>query len=119
MPRARIVDFETIEAVDCPCGLAKRAFADCESFPGTIHQTQFFGEAKAHYHKAMTETYYVLEAESGAQIELDGIIHPIHAGMCIVIPPGVKHRGIGSFRILNIVIPKFDENDEWFDDSSN
>jgi len=35
--------------------------------------------------------------------------------MCIVIKPGVRHRAIGRMTVLNIVIPKFDPTDEWFD----
>jgi len=35
--------------------------------------------------------------------------------MCILIPPGVRHRAIGQMKIINIVIPKFDPADEHFD----
>ena len=112
---AFFADFSEIEPVDCPCGSAKRALSDCSIFPGTIHETQFNGESKTHYHKRMTETYYVLNSEPDSMLEIDGKCIPIHPGMCIVIPPGVKHRGIGKFKIINIVIPKFDPTDEWFD----
>ena len=110
-----IVDFESVETVPCPCGLAQRALHDCRDFPGTIHVTEFKGDSKRHYHKQLTETYYVLSVEPGAAIEIEGQEIPLKIGMCIVIPPGLRHRGIGHFKILNVVIPNFDPNDEWFD----
>lgn len=113
--RAYITNISETEAVICPCGTAKRALYDCEIFPGTIHETEFDGRSKTHYHKTLTETYYVLSAETGAGLEVDGVVAKMKQGMCIVIPPGVRHRGIGRFKVLNIVLPKFDPADEWFD----
>ena len=111
----QIVDFANIEGVPCPCGTAKRAFADNMQFPGTIHVTQISTEAKRHYHKKLTETYYVLECEPDAAIELDDQMHPVGVGTCVVIPPGVRHRAVGKMKVLIVVLPEFDSNDEWFD----
>ena len=36
-------------------------------------------------------------------------------GMCVMIPPGVRHRAIGEMKVLIVVLPKFDPVDEWFD----
>jgi mannose-6-phosphate isomerase-like protein (cupin superfamily) len=72
-------------------------------------------DARAHYHKAHTETYYVLECETGAGIELDGELVPVRAGVAVMIPPGVRHRAVGRMKILNVVVPPFDPADEWFD----
>jgi len=110
-----IADFSQIAGVDCPCGTARRALADVEEFPGTIHMTEISTDAKTHYHKAHTETYYILECEPDAQMELDGELKPIKTGMVIVIPPGVRHRAVGQMKILNIVMPEFDPADEWFE----
>lgn len=116
--RFYVVDFDQIDGVACPCGTARRALADVAAFPGTIHRTDFTGIAKRHYHRRLTETYYVLEADPGAYLELDGQVVPAKAGLCVVIPPGVVHRGVGRMRILNIVIPKFDPNDEYIVDDN-
>jgi len=35
----------------------------------------------------------------------------------IMIKPGCRHRAIGKMKIINIPIPAFDPEDEWFDDS--
>ncbi|MCA8987053.1 MAG: cupin domain-containing protein [Planctomycetaceae bacterium] len=115
MAEPQIVDLSQLPGVPCPCGIARRAFADNASFPGTIHLTEISAAAETHYHKTLTETYYVLECSAGAGIELDGTIHPVKQGTCILIPPGVRHRAVGNMKILNIVFPKFDPADEFLD----
>lgn len=111
----QIVDFASLPGVPCPCGTAKRAFAEVEDYPATIHVTEIADDARVHYHKEHTETYYILECDADAQIQLDDERVPIKPGMCILIPPGVRHRAIGKMKIINIVFPKFDPEDEHFD----
>ncbi len=113
--RYHLADFSRITAVPCPCGQAKRAFAEVAEFPGTLHVTEISIDARTHYHKRLTETYFFLECGPDAQMELDGERIPVQAGMSVVIPPGVRHRAVGHMKILNIVFPKFDPEDEWFD----
>ena len=107
-----LVDFDQIDPVPCPCGEARRALLDTPIFPGTLHRTRISGEARCHYHNRLTETYYVLECEPGSHVELNGRRHPVKAGSCIVIPPGVRHRALGSMTLLIVVLPKFDSSDE-------
>jgi len=111
--RYEIVDFETLPGVSCPCGTARRAFADRVDFPATIHRTEITQDAETHYHKILTEIYYILDCGPDAGLELDGEFVPVRSGLCILIPPGVRHRGVGPMSILNIVFPKFDPADEW------
>lgn len=113
--RARVVDFAEIPGVPCPCGTARRAFADAPDFPGTVHVTSISADATTHYHKTLTETYYILECGPGATMELDDERVPLRPGMCVLIPPGVRHRAVGEMRVLIVAIPKFDPADEWFD----
>lgn len=115
-PTYRVADFSQIEGVPCPCGIARRAFHGVSEFPGTIHQTEIHEDAKKHYHRTLTETYYFLECDDDAAMELGDEIIPVKVGMCITIPPGVRHRALGRMKILNIVLPEFDPADEWFDD---
>ena len=61
----RVVDFAEIPGVPCPCGTARRAFADVPEFPGTIHVTEIAADAQLHHHRTLTETYYVLECGDG------------------------------------------------------
>lgn len=115
LPRYQIVDFADIAGVSCPCGTARRAFTDAADFPGTIHQTEISVDARTHYHRQLTEVYYILECGSDARMELDGQQVPLAVGSCILIPPGVRHRAVGQMKVLVIVYPKFDLADEWFD----
>jgi mannose-6-phosphate isomerase-like protein (cupin superfamily) len=116
--RYEVVDFDQLPAVPCPCGLARRAFTEIDDFPGTIHVTEISAEARLHFHKRLTETYYILECGPGAALQLDEELLPVRAGMCVLIRPGVRHRAIGRMRVLILVLPKFDPKDEWFDDNS-
>lgn len=110
-----LVDFDQLAGVACPCGSSRRAFVESADFPLTIHRVEISAEARLHYHKALTETYYFLECQPNARLQLDDEILPVRAGMCVVIRPGVRHRALGKMTVLNIVWPKFDATDEWFD----
>jgi len=110
--RYRIVDFDQIEGTSCPCGTSRRALVDDPAFPGSIHRTQISVDAKLHYHERLTETYYVLECGSDAKMELDGDIVPVGPGSCVLIPPGVPHRALGTMTVLIVVVPEFDPADE-------
>ncbi len=109
------VDFSQVQPVRCPCGMARRAFTDTDLFPGTIHVTDISEQARLHYHRKLTETYYILECQPGAQIQLDETFLDVRPGSCVVIGPGVRHRAIGRMKVLIVVLPKFDPNDEHFD----
>ena len=115
MPRYVLTDFADIPGVPCPCGTARRTFADVADYPATIHVTEIAVDATRHYHRRLTETYYILSCESDAKMELDGEVIPIRPGVCILIPPGVRHRAMGRMTVLIVVLPKFDPADEWFD----
>jgi mannose-6-phosphate isomerase-like protein (cupin superfamily) len=110
-----LADFSQIQGVPCPCGTARRAFADVEDFPGTVHVTEICMSAKLHYHKQLTETYYFLECDADAQMQLDDEIIDVKPGMSIIIRPGTRHRALGKMKVLILVLPKFDPADEWLD----
>ena len=110
-----LIDFAALPGVPCPCGTARRAFSDVEDFPGTIHVTEIALDNSLHYHKRLTETYYFLECEPGAQMQLNDERIDVRPGTCIMIRPGTRHRAIGRMKVLIVVYPKFDPADEWFD----
>lgn len=111
----RVVDFAEIPGVPCPCGTARRAFSDVPEFPATIHVTEIAVDAKLHHHQTLTETYFILDCEPGARMQLDDDTIPLRPGVCVMIPPRVKHRAIGRMKVLIVVLPKFDPADEWED----
>lgn len=107
-----IVHLPSVDAVPCPCGWARRAFAESGDSPASLHLTQIDGVADLHYHESHTETYYVLACAADAAIELDGERRPVQVGDAIQIRPGVRHRAFGPMTILNFVVPPFDPKDE-------
>ncbi|MGI9472962.1 MAG: cupin domain-containing protein [Rubripirellula sp.] len=110
-----VVDLTALPGVDCPCGVARRAFAERPEFPGTVHLTEIHRDAREHYHKEHTEVYVILECEADAAIELDGVSHPVAPRSAILIPPGVRHRACGQMTVLILCTPNFDSVDEHFD----
>jgi mannose-6-phosphate isomerase-like protein (cupin superfamily) len=107
---ARPVD---VPAIKCPCGETRRAFVDDADGVASLHFVEILESARTHYHKRLTEIYYILEGEG--QMELDGELHDIRSGDAILIKPGCRHRAIGKLKVLNIPVPAFDPADEWFD----
>ena len=114
-PPYELVDFASLPGVPCPCGTARRGLADVDDYPGTIHVTEIALDSALHYHKRLTETYYFLECEPGAQMQLNDEVLGVRPGTCIMIRPGTRHRAIGRMKVLIVVFPKFDPADEWFD----
>ena len=112
----RVVDLRRRSpGVPCPCGTARRAFADVAEFPGTIHVTEIAVDARLHHHRRLTETYYVLECGPTPGCSSTTRSIPLRPGVCVMIPPGVRHRAIGRMKVLIVVVPKFDPADEWLD----
>jgi len=113
MPNYFIAQLDQVPPVRCPCGFARRAFAEAADNVASLHVVDIEQDSRAHYHKRMTEIYLVLEGEG--QMELDGKRVPVKPMTAIYIRPGCRHRAIGKLRIVNIPVPAFDETDEWFD----
>lgn len=107
------VQLDELSPVPCPCGQARRAFASAENQTATLHLVDIQEDAKTHYHKRLTEIYLVLEGEG--EIELDGERFPVKPMSAIMIKPGCRHRAIGKMKIINLPVPAFDPEDEWFD----
>ncbi|MEM9159340.1 MAG: cupin domain-containing protein [Verrucomicrobiota bacterium] len=111
----KISHLNEIEAVKCPCGFTRRAFVEPDNQVASIHLVDIQEDAKVHYHKKLTEIYLILEAEGECYMELDGERHPVEPMSTILIKPGCRHRAVGKMKIVNIPVPVFDPEDEWFD----
>ncbi len=116
VPPFEIIDFDALPATDCPCGTARRALTDAPDLPLTLHVTEIDTDARLHYHRRLTEIYYFLQCEPGAQMQLDHQRVDVRPGMAIVVRPGTRHRAVGRMKVAIVVYPKFDPADEWFDD---
>jgi len=108
-----VAHFDQIGAIKCPCGFSRRAFAGPDNPVATMHIVDIQEDARTHYHKKLTEIYFVLEGTG--HIELDGKKVAIKPLTAVLIKPLCRHRAIGRMRIVNVCIPAFDERDEWFD----
>ena len=96
MKNYEIAQLDEVESTACPCGTTRRA---CD------------GSGRSW---SLTEIYLVLEGEG--HMELDGEMVPVKPMTTILIKPGCRHRAVGQMRIVNIPVPAFDPQDEWFDD---
>ena len=114
MKKYLIEQLDEIESTQCPCGTAKRAFVSPDNPVATIHMVDISKNSRAHYHKKLTEIYLVLDGDG--HMELDGELVPVKPMTSIFIKPGCRHRAVGQMRIVNIPVPAFDPEDEWFDD---
>ena len=111
-----MVDLLSVAGLPCPCGTSRRAFTRTDNRACTLHLVEIKEDAQAHYHKYLTEVYYFLEGEG--HMELDGVRHAVKPGIAVLIRPGTRHRAVAGgkpMKILNVVIPRFDPDDEWFD----
>ena len=108
-----IEQLDEIEPTECPCGMTRRAFVCPENDVASIHLVDISADSQAHYHKKLTEIYLVLEGEG--YIELDGERVPVKPMTSVLIKPGCRHRAVGNLKIVNIPVPAFDPEDEWFD----
>ena len=109
-----VADFEKIEATPCPCGLSKRAFVHEGNQVASMHVVEISKDSRPHFHKKMTEIYYVLEGEG--KLEIDGDVVALKPGVSVLTPPGKLHRAVGELKILNVPVPAFDPEDEWFEE---
>jgi mannose-6-phosphate isomerase-like protein (cupin superfamily) len=58
-----IVQPDELTGTPCACGTARRAFAQNALNAASVHLVDIAADARAHYHKVMTEIYVVLEGE--------------------------------------------------------
>ena len=108
-----VVNFDELDTVNCPCGTTRRAFTDDPDQIASIHMVDIKQDSELHYHKKMTEIYLILEGEG--HMELNGELIPVRKDSTILIKPGCRHRAIGKMKIVNIPVPAFDPDDEYFD----
>ena len=113
MANYEVAQLDQIRAVRCPCGMTRRAFVGGGNAVASLHVVDIGADSRAHYHKRITELYYVLEGEG--HIECDGERVPARPGTALLIKPGCRHRAVGRMKVLNVPIPPFDPADEHFD----
>lgn len=109
----QVEQMDVKSAIQCPCGLTRRAFVDHPAQTATFHLLDVQEDAQVHYHKTITEIYFILEGSG--YMELDGEAIPVKPMSAVLIQPGCRHRAVGKLRVALTAIPAFDPSDEWFD----
>jgi mannose-6-phosphate isomerase-like protein (cupin superfamily) len=104
---------DDIEPSRSTCGSSRRAFITPENQAASVHRLDLAAVVEPHYHKEMTEIYYILEGEGA--VELNGEDVAVRPGSALLIKPGTFHRGKGNMRLLVICTPPFDKSDEYFE----
>jgi mannose-6-phosphate isomerase-like protein (cupin superfamily) len=99
-----------VAPVPCPCGAATRVLTGRDNELLSVHFVDISADARPHLHRRLTEVYVCLEGEG--HVELNGVREPVAPGTVILIRPGATHRALGNLKVLNIVLPPFDPDDE-------
>jgi len=113
MANYRVAHYDAIEPADCPCGWSRRAFLAPDNDAASMHLVEIKRDARVHYHKRLTELYYVLEGEG--HLEADGDRVPLGPGTAVLIKPLCRHRAVGALTLLIVATPPFDPDDEYED----
>jgi len=109
-PIVRHVD--DIQSVECPCGQSTRIITGKDTPMLSVHKTEI-SDSKCHYHKIITEAYYILEGKGTMTLNDEQV--ELYPGLVIYIPPGVRHQVRGQIKTLIMSVPAFDDKDEFFD----
>ncbi|MEO1990729.1 MAG: cupin domain-containing protein [Pirellulales bacterium] len=113
MKKFSVAQLDELDGLPCPCGEARRAFTELSDAPASMHLVTINSDSKLHYHKHTSEMYLILEGEG--HMEVDDDVIPLRPMTAVLIRPGCRHRAVGKLRIVNVPIPAFNPEDEWFD----
>jgi len=85
------------------CGQIRPLIEEHDEAAAEVHQVEI-DHAKLHFHTKTDEIYYIIDG-SGTMI-LDDEVIEVHQGMVVYVPRGIKHKAIGSLKVLTICIPR-------------
>ena len=107
--------FEEAPSIPCPCGLSTRLLTIADGPLASFHVTEIKDSAK-HYHRNVTELYYILEGRG--TLELGADLVEVEPGMLIQIDPLTTHRlrSEEGVRTIVLALPAIDPEDEYLVD---
>lgn len=108
-----VAQLDELDRLPCSCGETRRAFTELADAPASIHLVTINDDSRLHYHKTMSEIYLILDGEG--HMEVDDEIVSLRPMTAVLIRPGCRHRAVGKLRLVNVPIPAFNPDDEWFD----
>lgn len=94
------------------CGF-RRTIVTADDAPEVNVSHLRIDNSRYHYHRKMTELYYVLSG--GGTITLDGENYPIEQGDLVLIRPGVWHTSEGEMNVLITGVPAGEATDVFFE----
>ncbi len=105
---------ENAPVVPCLCGESVRPLTFPDVKTCSLHIPLITDSAR-HYHRIMTEVYYVLEGSGIMELNEDRI--EVRPGSVIYIEPGTRHKLKSELGVKTIVfsVPAFLEEDEYLD----
>ena len=110
MPGYVVKRVEDVSATPCPCGESQRTITGDDNDVASVHVTTITQDSKRHYHKRLTEFYYILEGTG--EMLLDDDVVAVGPGTVVCIPPNTVHVARGELNIVIFVVPPFDPSDE-------
>ena len=108
-----VAQLDEIPTINCPCGLTRRAFTEDSDQLASLHLLDVQKDARLHYHRRITEIYFILEGKG--YLDIDGEQVAVKPMTSILIKPGSRHRAVGKMRVAITAMPAFYPEDEWFD----
>jgi len=114
MPGYTIRHVRDVPGTPCPCGTSQRTITGADNDVASVHVTTITKDSKRHYHKRLTEFYYILEGRG--QMLLDDDVVDVEPGTIVCIEPGTVHVARGELKIIIFVSPPFDPQDEYLVD---
>ena len=105
----RLSDIETERGV---CGWRRTLVTHADTPVANVSHLSI-DHSRYHYHREMTEFYYVLSG--GGTITLDGEKKAITECDIVVIKPRVWHTSDGEMDVLILGVPAGEQTDVWFE----
>ena len=94
------------------CGF-RRPLIEADEYDAATFTWLRVDNSREHYHKRITEFYYVLEGEGA--LKIDGVEVPVSPGTFVRIEPGTRHQALGNFNTLIVGTPAFTKDDMYFE----
>ena len=91
MSKYLVAQLDEIEEIRCSCGITRRAFVEDKDQSATLHLLDVQRDSRVHYHKKLTEIYFILEGKG--YLELDGERVNVKPMTGVMIKPGCRHPG--------------------------
>jgi mannose-6-phosphate isomerase-like protein (cupin superfamily) len=97
------------------CGLVRELIDRRHSDDCSISHIEIARPTKRHYHKHLTESYYVISGK--LTVDIDGEVVRCSSGTLVNMKPGTRHKAWpigGVVQLLVVCALPFDEEDEYF-----